>query len=303
LPRETKRETMVKLLDEDILLEEIDAILYESYPSVFLELSSSDRSRVSKYLHIGPNSKQKHIPVEDMFNVEYKDKVVIMTTKDYHPIEWFYNGKHGEFGNFEYPNTFTTEGNARRLTIFKRENNVAFVITPDESTKFNQGIRKERGNDLLFANREALKNIKGRIDKYILIKHKQFSDIMSKIALDRINAITAEWKKNVENFNVNDIEYIRKSGPRHGKAFDKDKDNTKYNKIKQDYADSLAKDLGVPEDLEKLELFIKTKIKEYSNGVYDLTGILQHTEPSELSYALRDKSSKLNKLIKSLGEK
>ena len=290
----------MKLLLEDILFEEIDNILYEAFPPIFLELNNTQKSNIIHQFNIGPNSTQKRILMKDINNERYEKGLIIITNQDYIPKLWIANGR---FGNIEDAYKYGSNGKIPKNTIddFERRNNIAFYITPDAENAKVQDIRTERGNINGLEDREQIKKIKDRIIKYIELKRIEFKKELSKSTKKKIKVVMDEWKKKVNDFDINSAKRIKFSGPLHGKGFDAKKDAEDIQMLMNQTKDNLVLKLTIPTQFNEINNYFNKKIEEFEDYLYSFENSLKYGSSKDILDDLNNGSiPRLTRFMKSI---
>jgi hypothetical protein len=74
----------MKVLLEESLLNELDVLLLEDYPSMFLQLKKPSRDFISKRYAVGPNSKQEKIDKSQI--KDHPKELILVTDDEYSPV-------------------------------------------------------------------------------------------------------------------------------------------------------------------------------------------------------------------------
>lgn len=185
---------------EEQLLNEIDEILYESYPPIFLELEKRYKDDISKLFYIGPNSKQKKITREEAIKVPYSNGLIVVVDENYKPKFAMVGAKIIKVGNFYW------YGALNRKKVLDKYSNI-FYISPDKESLETIKKRESRPLNYEFDTKEiqgriGSDNFKKLIDKYKIKKNEEIIKLLPKIKntlkklLEKSND---EFYKQIEN--------------------------------------------------------------------------------------------------------
>lgn len=260
----------MKQTQEKILLEEIDEILYESYPPIFLELRKDIRNSLSNQFYIGPNSKQVKIDSKDIYDKKYSDGIIIITDKSYKPLHWIAGGR-----NNGIESTYRL-GSKDKLNNLKSEDYNFFYITPDFTTVQTTDSRTERGefskseknkylrskerSNISFETKETEAQINRRLIKYVDNKTKEIKKLIADELRKDLKNYTNKIKEDIDTFNDKIGIIIKKSGPQHGKnATTKEE----YDKLVQAEKDKILKKDSLIK-ISQINMNINTFVETYN---------------------------------------
>lgn len=262
---------------EETLLNDLDMILLEEYPPIFMQLNKKVRDIISNTFAVGPNSRQMDIDRADVR--KYGDGLIIATDEDFTPIGYMIGSNVGMLPTSPH-DINDIDSRPKMLKMSKH----LFYITPDEKGWEKIQGREKRGaidkpeyenitrptpsgNREVNVKREIPKGYKEefnkRIEKYVTNKLETYKNTLDLIKKNIAKELEKTKKaylykvKKSENFDeVESYSYNKKISTivKYIKSFDESLYNFKkeYKNIDKDELNRRITTLGKKyEDLKK----------------------------------------------------